>query len=160
MQTVRKLTTKVIFGGNPDVEELLKAEGKKMDLALIAGVARKFKPDSSEHGNFVRFYGQFQGVNMVTGERFEAGQAILPGAGQDALYGAMGSEGEAVTVEFAYLISAKYDKDAVTKYVYECRPVTKPKENDPVAQLLKSVEGQLKLPAPKAPAQPDAKKNK
>jgi hypothetical protein len=147
---VRKLTVKGVMGANPDLEKLLKAEGKRMDLLTIFGVARKFKPDTAPNGsNFVRFFGQFRAVNLDTGEVFDSGQCIVPGTVQDALYGAMGSGEEVKEVQFAVRIGVKYDATAVTKYVYTVNNLMPTQENDPMTLLENSLKELKALPAPK-----------
>jgi len=144
-EQLRKITVKNVMHETPDIEKLIKREGKRMDLCQIYGIVRRFKPDESDKGQFVRFYGQIRAVNLLTGEVFDAGQVILPGAAQDALYGAMdGVEG--ANVEFGIKVGVKYDATAITKYVYTVESLVPPKENDPIRAL----ESQLKaLPAPK-----------
>mgnify|MGYP003393846661 CR=1 FL=1 len=150
VETVRKLTIKGIMGGKVDLEALLKKDGKRMDLCSVYGIARKFKPDQSDMGAFIRFYGRFRGVNLQTGEMMEAGQAILPGTVQDQLYGAMGgTEGEVTEVQFAVKIGVKYNADAATKYVYTVESLQPIAENDPLTMLENSLTERKALPAPK-----------
>jgi hypothetical protein len=72
-------------------------------------------------------------VNLATGEVIEAGQAILPGAIQDKLYGALPPDGGEVT--FAIKLSVKYQKDALRHYVYVSESLLPPAENDPLTML-------------------------
>lgn len=150
VDAVRKLTIKGVMGEKPDIEKLLAAEGKRMDLCDIFGIARRHKPDASDHGSFIRFYGRFKGVNLATGEILEAPQLIAPGTLQDMIYGAMGNEENIVEVQFAVRCGIKYDKDAATKYVYTFVNLMPTMENDPMALLEASVKDRVKaLPAPK-----------
>lgn len=147
-QQIRKITVKAVMGENPDVEKLIKKDGKRMDLCRIYGILRRFKPDESDKGAFVRFYGQVKAINLVTGEIFEAGQVILPGQAQDALYGAMdGVEG--ARVQFGIKVGVKYDASAITKYTYTVESEMPPTENDPLL-LIEQAIGLKALPKPKA----------
>lgn len=144
----RKLTIKGIWGSKLDIEEILKAEGKQMDICVLRGICRRYKADQSEQGAFVRFYGEFRGTNCKTGETFAAPQIIVPGILQDQLYGVMGADGDVRDVQFAVKIAAKYDKDSVTKYVYRVESLIAPQESDLMEILDKSLSGQKLLPAP------------
>lgn len=148
-EAVRKLTVKGIMGEKVDIEKLLAAPGKRMDLCDIFGIARRHKADQSEHGSFVRFYGRFKGVNLATGEVVEAPQFIAPGTVQDMLYGAMGTDENVIEVSFGVRIGVKFDNDAATKYVFTVTNLRKPSENDPLALLENEISTAVKaLPAP------------
>lgn len=139
-QLLKKLTVKGIMGVKVDthLEEIKKR--KSLPLCRIIGRADKARPDSSKLGDFVRFYGEFVGVNLMTGERFDSGSAILPGIAESAVFGMLGQlndKGQAEnTVEFAFEIAAKYDETAATKYVYAVTPLLEPKPSDPMKALL------------------------
>lgn len=150
VEQIRKITVKGVMGGKVDLEALLKQTDKRQDLCTVYGIARKFKPDQSDMGAFIRFYGRFRAVNLESGEVTEAGQAILPGIVQDVLYGAMGGgEGDVTEVQFAVKIGVKYNKDAVTKYVYTVESLQAPTENDPLTLLENALSDRKALPAPK-----------
>jgi hypothetical protein len=138
----RKITLKVI-GASPDFEKLLAAEGKRMACADIYGIATKGKPGQSDLGPYVRFLGQFRAVNLATKQVYESPVCILPRFIEEGLWGALGMDG-AQQVEFAVRISAKFDKDSATKYVYEARNLLPVKEADALAQLASRVGESVK----------------
>lgn len=149
VERLRKITLGTI-SAKPDIEELLKKDGKRMDCADIFGVATKAKPGSSDFGPFVAFLGSFRAVNLQTKEIFESSKIILPKFIEEELYGAMGEDGTG-NIEFAFRISAKYDKDAATKYVYDMKSLVPVKENAQLAGLLDRVKDVAKaLSAPKS----------
>lgn len=143
-QLLKKLTVKGILGGKLDsvipLDDIKKQ--KTVKVCRIVGRANKAKPDSSKLGDFVRFGGEFLGINLLTGEMFASGAAILPGIAESAVYGAMGGlndKGQSdATVEFAFEVGAKYDETAATKYVYTVTPLTEPKPSDPMKALLEA----------------------
>lgn len=133
MQIVRKITLKGVCG-KVDLEKLLKAPGKRMELMKVFGVARKAAPGSTAIGDFVRFSGSFRAVNSVTGESFQAGGMILPPIAQDLLAGAL--EGDGVEdVNFGFSVAVHYDADAIAKYVYEVESLLPPAQDDPLERL-------------------------
>jgi hypothetical protein len=147
-ERLRKITLGTI-SAQPDIEKLLKMDGKRMDCADIFGVATKAKPGSSDFGPFVAFLGSFRAVNLQTKEIFESSKIIFPQFIEEELFGAFG-EGGVGNVEFAFRISAKYDKDAATKYVYEMKSLLPVKENAQLSGLLDRVKEAAKaLPAPR-----------
>ena len=145
-QLLKKLTVKGIMGAKvdtlPQIEKLIASKNLKetVPLARIIGRADKARPDTSKLGDFVRFGGEFVGINLVTGERFDSGSAILPGIAESAVYGMMGQlndKGQASSaVEFAFEIGARYDATAATKYVYVVTPLLEAKPSDPMKALL------------------------
>ena len=150
----RKMTVKGILGAKVDtlevIEKLIAAKSAKpVPLCRIIGRANKAKPDTSKLGDFVRFGGEFIGVNLLTGERSVSGSAILPGIAESAVYGQMANlndKGQAeTTVEFAFEIGAKFDATAATKYVYTVLPLLDVKTSDPMTALLAKTEGAAQL---------------
>lgn len=149
VEMVRKITVKQIMGKKVDVEKLILAPGKKLDLCDIMGIARRMKPDQSEHGEFVRFYGRFRGVNLETGESVDAPQLIVPNTIQDLLYGAMGDDANVKEVSFAVRVGVKFDNDAAAKYVFTVTNLSAPVENDPLTLMQTSMAERVKaLPKP------------
>lgn len=141
---LRKITLGTI-GAQPDFEELMKAEGKKMKLAHIFGVVTRAKPGSSDFGPFVAFLGTFRAVNLTSKEQFESAKCILPQFLEEQLFGALPADGAGANVEFALEISAKYDKDAATKYVYEAKSLLPTVENAQMVALENRVKEAAKL---------------
>jgi hypothetical protein len=148
VERLRKITLGTIKV-RPDIEELLKAPGKRMELADIYGVATKAKPGVTDIGPYVGFLGSFRAVRLADKQVFESSKIILPKFIEEELFGAFG-EGMAGNVEFAFRISAKYDKDAATKYIYEMKSLVPVQENAQLTALLGKVKDAAKqLAAPK-----------
>lgn len=148
VQNPRKLTIKVVMGGNPDIEVLLKAPGKRINLCQIFGIATKAKPGQSDMGPFVAFLGQFRATNLETGEIFESPKMILPKFLEEQLHAVLPETGG--NVEFAFQIAVKYDATAATKYVYEAKNLLPPAENAQLDDLTKRVKEAGKLLADKS----------
>lgn len=144
MELVRKITVKQV-AGKIDLEKLLAAPNKTLQLAKIFGMASKARPDQSDMGSFLRFSGRFRATNFVDGTTYESGSLILPGVAQDALAGALdGADGG--SVEFAFEISVKYDAESVTKYVYNVKPLFETSRDDPLERMGQRI-AQLAAPA-------------
>lgn len=149
-ESVTKLTMKTMEA-QPSMEDLAKLEKKTgaenyLALCRIFGIAKKFKPGSSEHGPFVKFLGQFKGTNLRTKAEYVSGAMLMPKMIEEGLFAVMDAEG-VNDIQFAFEIGCKFDKSAATKYVYTAKALTKAAENDPLALLEKQVL--QALPAPK-----------
>ena len=150
VNTPRKITTKTMLNGEKvDIEKLIAAEGKRLFVGDVYGIANRFKPGASDLGPYVKFLGSFRATG-ADGEVYESNVLILPKFLEEQLHAVMSSEGEAGGVEFAFRLTVKYDKDAATKYVYEAKSLLPAKEADALAQLAERVGAAVKaLPAPK-----------
>jgi len=158
-QLLKKLTVKGIMGAKidtlPPVADMIVGKKKiTVSLCRIVGRTDRSKPDSSKMSDFVRFHGEFIGVNLLTGERFDSGSIILPGIAESAVYAQLSGlpkddKGNANgVVEFAFEVGVKFDETAATKYVYTVNPLMEAKPSDPMKVLLDST-GTLKAIADK-----------
>lgn len=146
VQNPRKITIKTVCG-KIDFEDVQKAG--VLPLMDVYGVATRAKPGSTDLGAFVAFLGQFRATNLRTKERFESAKIILPKFLEESLYGALPEEGG--QVQFAFRLSAKYNKDVATKYEYQAKSLIKPAESDILAALEGQVTEAVKaLPAPRS----------
>lgn len=150
-EQLRKITIATCLAA-PSMELLArlekKGQGSRADVLDVIGIATKFKPGTSDKGEYVKFIGQFQAKNLETGDEFISGAAIFPKMIEESLWGVMGQE--VTNVRFGYRIGVKYDRDAATKYVYVATPLTKPAENDALKLLAAEIADTIKaLPAPK-----------
>lgn len=144
---VPKITIKSIAGAI-DLEKILAAEGKQIQLAHIYGLARKAAPDSSQYGDFVRFRGSFKAVNLETGETMQSGSLILPSTAQELLAGAFSED--TTEVKFGFQICVKYDVKVATKYTYTVVNLLAAAQNDPMKALEAEISHEVKaLMAPK-----------
>ena len=143
---VKKITVKEVLGGKPDIEKLIEFNKSHGDTATmpvmgIVGIASDFLPgrtvlpDGKEQ-SWLKLLGQFKATNLETGEVFVSGAAILPGAGNDLVYGALKSVSEhGGTVSFVFRIGIRRDKEGITGYAYVVEQVYQPEAADPLAAL-------------------------
>lgn len=139
---LRKITIATVYG-TPDVEELIKLNGKSLKICKIWGVAGRMKPGANDFGEFVRFVGDFRAVNLNTGELFRSSVCLLPKFLEEDMAGAMasGADGATKQVEFGVEINVSFDKTAATKYVYNADSLIEPAES----QALVALEQKMKL---------------
>jgi hypothetical protein len=143
---ISKITIKTVYG-NIDVEKLINAPGKQLELMDVYGICRKATPGTSEYGEYMKFRGSFRATNLDTGESFQSGAVILPRVAEEALAGAITDDTN--EIQFGFRVVVRYDASAVTKYVYSVIPLLAPAENDPVTLLENQIAENFKaLAAP------------
>ena len=141
---IKKITTKTVCG---DIKKLAKPlkDGEGMDLVRVFGVARDIKTGESDYGPWTKFLGNFQAINIVSGEEFKSTACMLPDTASELLEAALQNEG-VNEVNFAFDISIKGDSNSTIGYQYVCSPLLEDNDSDPLAKLASSLP---KLPAPK-----------
>ncbi|WWT38939.1 ssDNA binding protein [Enterobacteria phage PRDroyal] len=139
MEIVSKLTLKTI-GAQPKPHSVK----ENTALASIYGRVRGKKVGQSTFGDFIKFEGEFEGVNIATGEVFRSGALILPKVLESLLAGAVDGEN---TVDFAVEIWAKPSEKGNTGYEYGVKPLIEPAASDELAALRNQVKAALPAPA-------------
>jgi len=121
-----------------------------MGVVVSAAVGMRTMPDGKQT-EWLAFKGQFEATNLITGEVYQSGSCIMPGALPDMLYGAIKNpDGTFKNAEFAVEFGAHYDKGAVASYVFDTKTLLAPKESDAMASLKAQVAAAV--PALAAPA--------
>lgn len=149
---IKKITVKGICG-TVKLQTLMKdlpdgaSVGPAIPLLQIVGIARDYKVTMTDKGESLKFIGQFKATNLQTGEIFHSGACYLPGAAPDAIYGALGTQGDR-EVAFGFRVLAHFDESAIAKYVYDVESLMPLAENDPLALLEKTFSAPPALSAP------------
>ncbi len=133
-----KITTKSILG---DVKKLVYGGSITGPTAVmrIAGIASKLQHGQSDYGDWVKFKGQFNVINLLTGEQTISGTCMLPGVASELLEGAMLGAETDNSVEFAFDIILVPDDTSMVGYRYEAKPLIEAKEDDPLLRLMASL---------------------
>lgn len=134
---VSKVSVKTVFG-KIDVKQLAAKSDKAFPIMRIIGIAKKVLTGSSQFGDWIGFAGDFEAVNLVTGEIFHGGKCFLPAPVTNMLAGQFSEKID--TVRFGFVISAKYSDAANTKYEYISNSLIAPAEDNPLSQLKKELE--------------------
>lgn len=148
-EPLRKITIATVYG-KPKLADLMAAAEKKEVLPImdVWGIATRAREGKSDYGAFVRFNGQFRAMNLATGELFRAATMLLPRFLEEELAAVL-ADANALNAEFGVRITAKFDEDASTKYVYLADPIVEPKETAQLADLTERIgKARLALPAP------------
>lgn len=158
---ISKITLKAI-GAQPKPHTIK----TRTRVAEIYGSARKYSIGSSTFGSFVKFHGDFEGVNCADGETFRSPALLLPELAQELLVSALnhagatagklkseenkGTEGESASsaVDFAFAVicvPVADGKPSTTGYTYQIEPIVEPTGADPLAALRSTVHGQKSI---------------
>lgn len=119
-------------------------------IATIYGRCTDKKAGTSDHGDFIRFKGEFEGVNANTGDTFRSGDLIVPKTLESLLDAAISLEGSNA-VDFAVEVWVEKNESSITGYSYAIKPLIKPAESDVLANLreLAAPSTQQAIEAPK-----------
>ena len=142
----KKLSTAKIVG-KVNVRKLPE-DGTIVNLYTVIGVAVGTKSGTSDFGDWTGLVGQFEAVNLETGEKFASANLFLPDVAQ-GLIEAQLANAENHQVQFAFVIGAMADSNSPVGYAYTAQPILQPDAKDPLADLRASV---LQLEAPKKAA--------
>lgn len=149
---IKKITTAIVCG-KVSLEDLIDHNranpGQPLPMFNIIGRASDSQPGQTALGPYVKLIGQFEAINARTGEQFRSGCAILPGSGNDMVYGALKALGDSGgAVEFAFRVGVLRDEKSAVGYVYTVDQIALKGQTDPLADL----SAQVALPSMKAPA--------
>jgi hypothetical protein len=117
---------------------------KAVALFTVIGICNGVKTGMSTYGEWLALTGQFEAMNLDTGEAYVAPQVFLP----EPLNGLIAAKvrtpdenGQPVSVKFAVEVGIKPSKTTLG-YEYTVRELVDASEDDPLAGLRKA------LPAP------------
>jgi hypothetical protein len=121
------------------IQPLVLADQKhSISVAMMYWIANaatdeQSKLKSGEESTYSQFKGQFRARNNLTGKMYRGGKMILPRIVEGEVAGALANP-EVDGVEFGFEITARYDKESGTSYVFGAIPF-KEADVDPLAAL-------------------------
>ena len=149
-EILRKLTIKNCGFDVATIKEALGDHDQaSVELLKIVGISKSAQPGQTPLGDYLKLVGTFKGINLITGEMFEAASCILPNFITESIAAALTDGSD---VEFALQIGVKSKPSSVTGYEFTVRPLIEPKPNDAMEKLLalSAFAEPLALAAPKA----------
>lgn len=141
-QLTKKISTAKIYG-KVNVRKLPE-DGSVLNLYTIIGMAIGTKSGTSDYGDWTSLVGQFEAVNLETGETMASANAFLPDVAQ-GLIEAQLTQPDTKQVQFAFIIGARVDDQSPIGYSYTAQPMLPPDAKDPLEDLRKTL---LQLAAP------------
>lgn len=156
-QYVKKLSAKTIIGKIP-----VPKEGKYERLFTIIGSAESVRMGESNFGPWTAFLGEFEAVNIQTGEVFKGSQAFVPEPAESMIAAKLRETDEEgkrahTSVEFAFEVGVKgiifADRET---YEYTVKPLVEAQQSDKLSALRDAAKAAL--PAPEKVENADEKK--
>lgn len=136
---LKKLSPKIILGGvTPDAPP--RDHKGPQWLFNIIGICTGKAEGDSDYGHYIAMLGDFQGVNLATGEEFRTQtKCYMPDVVLFPVINRLGMDG-VTSVSFGYKVGVLRDDTAATKYVYVAEPLAELQQADPLGQLIDQVK--------------------
>ena len=128
---VKKISTASVYGK-------ISNEDKVSPKALyrVFGVTAGVKTGETQYGTWTAFVGEFQAVNVETGEVFNSGKCFLPEIVES---GILVQLAQAESVKFAFEIGIKPNEEVAIGFEYTARPLLQPQENNLLSSMAQEV---------------------
>lgn len=152
MKVIKKITAKEVCG---DVKKLVNLnmkdgelpEGLAIPLMRVVGKCDRTQIKTTDIGESLLLLGNFEGINIATGEVFRSGRCYLPEVAADMIAGML-LDDSVSAVEFGFDIGVITDPSSIVGYTWEVTPLVEPQDDDALSRLSKSLPALPKLPAP------------
>lgn len=145
---LRKISVKTVCG-KQTLEMIV--EKKAYPLMQVYGHAQRVKEGTTDFGSYQKLLGQFEAVNLATGQVFQSPQCIMPEPANGMVAGQLLGDNPAEQVSFALEIGIKRDESSSVGYTYTTKQLVKAQDADPLADLRGKVKA---LEAPKEKDEP------
>ena len=132
MELIGKISPKNCSG---NIKQILKEmkEGQTQDILQVIGIAKGTIEGESDFGPYTGFKGQFKAKNLLDGREFMSGKCFLPDVATDLIAAQFADDIK--EIQFAFIVGVKAVETSSVGYEYYAKPLTEPKENDPLALL-------------------------
>lgn len=157
MQFPKKITTSTC-GLDVKSCEAACANGEKAVavLNIVGTVSSSPEAKATPYGTSLKFTGEFQADNVLTGESYRSQTMFLPSCGEMALAPMLADVKQGEKVKFGLQILVSYQKpknEKGTTFTWGVRNLIEPTQDDELAKMMKSITGSTKkVAAPKAAA--------
>lgn len=128
---LKKISAKTLIGDIKQVIEGYK-DGENVILFHVFGRANGIKTGTSNFGEWLCFEGQFEAVNVSTGETSQAPKCFLPDPIESMLVNALKDN---AVVEFALEVGVKANSKLPMGYEYIVNPLVEVKQSDDLKVL-------------------------
>lgn len=123
-----------------DVLELIKRNPREQSLADVMAYATSYEVTPNKKDltkSSLKFFGQFEVQNRITGETINASSAYFPGPAEPFIKGLLdGNEGGGVRLGFQITVMVDKSPDSPTGYKYGMKLLTNKNDaNDPFKEL-------------------------
>jgi hypothetical protein len=121
-------------------------DGEAREIMKVYGLAISKRDRESKFGTQAEFRGQFEAVNMTTGDVYNANKLYLPTEPSLELENSLASDKEGKGVKFAYTISIVSDEKSQAGYFFDFESLMKPVASDALVEMreIASINGFVK----------------
>ena len=140
----RKVARKLTMASASSLSTSEKAKlgvDKATPILQVIGMTNEYKFGETQLGPYIKFWGQFEAVDLMTGEITTSGAAIFPPILGDNLVGAIGKDGNTVRFAGTFGVKPASKKDATIPWEYYFDVKVNPNASDALADLRKMMPG-------------------
>jgi hypothetical protein len=155
----RKISVREVCGELPRMN----TGDPSRELMHVIGKANRVKEGTGDFGPWQKLLGQFEAVNLATGEIYVAPQCILPEPMNGMIAGQIlnAEPGAAPVIDFALEVGVKATgKAGGTGYEFTTRPLVEMRETDALSELRKAVPKLIAAPEATSESEETPKKDK
>jgi len=154
MNYLKKLSVKTVYG-KPEFEKDAK-DGAEFSVMQVFGQAQGVKAGTSNFGDWEALTGNFEAVNLDTGEAYRGAQLFLPTLAHEPLVMAMKANPD-TPIDFAIEVTAKKDSSVAVGYCYGMKTLIETETADPLKALREKAALQLAAPKDEVTSKPGKK---
>lgn len=146
----RKVARKLTMASASSLSNAEKAKlgvEKATPILNVIGMTNEYQFGETQLGQYVKFWGQFEATDLMTGEITTSGAAIFPGILGDMLVGAIGKDRNTVRFAGTFGVKPATKKDASIPWEYYFEAKVNPNANDALADLRKALPSVAVKPA-------------
>lgn len=145
MEIAKKLSTKVLVGGRPDIPAKDATGDAKTNWVFeVAGLAQGIKSGESNFGPWSSLMGNFAARQLVKddkgaytyGKAYRTGQMFLPDVAMNLVEPVVSNLPRGDSVEFGFRIGVIRDDTAATGYTYVAESLIEMDKSDPLQKLM------------------------
>jgi hypothetical protein len=155
-QYLNKMTIATLGLATSELEACCKGRLDAVEVAKIYGFIKSTESGKGTYGDYVKFRGEFEGVDLLKDQTSRSGVLLLPAVAEIPLVELAGGAEEGQKVQFGIIITVRESGQGKSgvKFTYGVRQLIEASADDELSRLAQSLPvGNAKaLPAPKSKA--------
>jgi len=139
IKTVCGTPTRVVTGQSSDGKDVIEFE--KKNLMRVGGICTGTKSGETTYGTYTVLRGQFEAVDLETGETYRSSKCFLPDDVIDLISTQFYSE-NVKAIEFGFIIGVR-PNDSQIGYEYTAESILETSKNDPLSLLMNKIDQKM-----------------
>ncbi len=155
-QYLNKMTIATLGLSTSEMEAACKGKAGAIDVARIYGFIKSTSTGTTQYGDYTKFHGEFEGVDLLKDVTSRSGTLLLPAVAEIPLIELVGGAEEGEKVQFGVIITVRESGQGKSgvKFTYGVKQLIEPTADDDLSRLA------LALPAPSEKSTAKAKGRK